>query len=385
MIHQIFGKTVKIFYQRKTIQGKEIFKWLVAGEDGCFYRADWEPDFTGLKTPYQRRVKRFSPSEIKWHRHETLGSAQRAFMHALLKGEFKLEHYSGLINTIDGRLRENAISLNDAGKDPLIMKLILQEIFNQIEMSKKDSMSESRKILSDLSTEKVPIGAKLAQVTALGDRFKEESFSLMAWVPEYLGRLAAIGLIMRELDKMIKDMEKQIALETMHEAFVRGRTSSNQVRILHHKLDLKKKALKDLSAIKQFREWVFLMLKDIETVKTLIASESLIQAGPIYVKMRESVRIKGVQLDIEKLIALISFDLDKQRYDLNSYIGYLLNLISRLKKINETGFEMPVCNLALEKLVPVFQEMQADRKERNLGISDLQQIKEELKQTYWLL
>lgn len=385
MIKQILGKKVKIPYKKQLIEGREIFKWLVVGSNGYIYRSDWEPDFAGLDTPLKRRLKRFSREEVKWHRHDSLGSVQRAFMQSVLKGEMRLEQYSGLVRTAEGKLRAEVIKLKDAGKDLFVFKLILEEIFGQIKRSAKKSMRESRQIMAGLAKQGVPTGAKLAQTTALEDRFEEEFFSLLAWVPEYLGRNTALVLIINEIDKRIAEMEKQTTLEARHEAVSRGKTSRRQVQILHHKFQMRKKELNELSVLKQFREWAFLMLKDIETVDQLVLTENLINAGPIMIRMRESAKVKKIQLDIEKLLALIDFDLARKCLEWDIYGEYLFDYVIRLKAINEIGFEVPVCHQALEIMEPILEKIQADKKSKQPDISSLKKFKEEIKEAYWLL
>ena len=194
---------------------------------------------------------------------------------------------------------------------------------------------------------RINVGVLRARLAAIDWRFMKELEHLCGWTPHYAARLQAVHNLQRQLQRNVEDTNSRLSAMMAHEAMKSGQTSAKQIFGLMSVINSVIQVINQLSAVQPFCRWAKHCLNELDFSLAAIDNDNFFTAQRILVQLLESMKLRLIGFELEKLIEQISLDLLLGRTNRDAYWHRLIKLRDQLERVNETGFVEPVCQQIL--------------------------------------
>lgn len=375
------GKEVTFVYQGDKMRGFEIFgdEVILGQRDGKPYLKRWYPDFENTSSPAQRTKKVFTGEEVDYCCFPDLGGIERGLLLALIQGKLAIDRFEEFEKIFKDEIRQGIVeivSINDQNASKIRSELM--RFCSYTIGSPKQGMKEAVKqvvgvyLLKD-KTGRINPCAIFARITAIESRIAERLGELHGWMPHFSGRLFAVKAIQRAIERTIHHLPASLNLVARNKDLGNINIGKAQITAMRNLIQIQRKKISLLSVFDQFKKWTEHVIMDLAELDQAVERNNSDEAVLLIKKLRESVQIKRVQLDMERLLERIDLDMLVRTYDWGYYFQQLSNINQALSNVNEENFYEPVCKKARKKLQPAFVSHNA---------TDIQLFKKHIKQAH---
>lgn len=190
---------------------------------------------------------------------------------------------------------------------------------------------------------RINVGVLQARLAAIDWRFMKELEHLCGWTPHYAARLQAVRNLQQQFRQTVQDANLRLSAMMAHEAMRQGKTSAKQVAGLKSVVSSVIEVVVKLAAVQPFCRWAKYCLADLRSALAEIDANRFAIAYVTLKRLLESMKLRLIGFELEKLVEQISLDLLLGRTDRDAYWHRLIKLHDQLERIDENGFAQPVC------------------------------------------
>jgi len=330
-----------------TVDGHDL---VVVDSEGKIYTTWW----TDKAELYQY----FHPVHRRWRCYDLgIFALQRSLLYALTDNEQIKIPTIGQLQTFC-RIKNVEISLLEGNTLIQLEKIAgqFEQLWKFLKAKRNQPLVKSKIQLSFFlllhdSLGRVNIGVLRVRLAAIDFNFMKELKHICGWMPHYAARLQAVRNFQIQLKQNITDAKSRLsAMVSAHEAMTKGITSEKQIKGISAVIKSVIETIGQLKEIQPFCHWAEHCLDDLKGSLESINANNLKGAKVQLKKAIESINLRIIAFDLEKLIEQIGLDLLLGRTDKNAYQQQLADICKALKKIDESGFSEPVCQKAIDLL-----------------------------------
>lgn len=296
----------------------------------------------------------FRPTDRRWRRYNLgIFYLGRALLYALTEADQvkipaigELQNFCRQHNAKVAALEGNILPQLQA------MSRQFSQLQQFLQYRKRRGFRQSQEQLSFFllfrdSRGRINIGVLRARLAAIDGSFMKELEHLCGWTPHYAARLQAVRNLQRQFQQNVQDANSRLSAMMAHEAMKTGKTSAKQVAGLKSVISSVIEVITKLAAVQPFCRWAKYCLADLRSALAEIDANRFANAYVVLKRLLESMKLRLIGFELEKLIEQISLDLFLGRTDRDAYWHKVIKLRDQLERINETGFVEPVCQHAL--------------------------------------
>ena len=228
---------------------------------------------------------------------------------------------------------------------------------------------------------RINTAALSARMVAVNNRLVERLAGIFGWMNNYASWYQAVKQFATMQQRQIVDFESSLATALCHDIFSRNVERGNQRQYLATMLKKHHEWLEILSRFRGFSVWANYCLTDLSRAISFIQQGDFAAGKVIVLRLRESIKLKQLQFEINDLVLNISLKLVEKENNWQDCINRIRQIHNKLEQIQENGFKQPVRPQIQECLTVANTFLQQFRGETR----SIRQAKASLKQALDLL